>query len=110
MPALQSKADNCRSRPKRVNVSARDSELRVQFQLDPRYAAFVPRREMRQVLGHELPVARLEDVLAGKVWAASDATRRPSKRQKDLADIARILERFPQLESAVPPEIRARLV
>ncbi|MGE0640715.1 MAG: nucleotidyl transferase AbiEii/AbiGii toxin family protein [Thermoanaerobaculia bacterium] len=93
-----------------LNVASRDSDLRVQFQLDPRYAEFVPRREMRTVLGHELPVARLEDVLAGKVWAASDASRRPSKRQKDLADIARILERFPELAAAVPAEIHARLV
>jgi hypothetical protein len=44
----------------------------------------------------ELPVAHLEDVLQGKVWAAQDAQRRGSKRQKDLADIARILEKYPE--------------
>jgi hypothetical protein len=82
----------------------------VQFQLDPRYAAFVERAERRTVLGVVLPVARLEDVLQGKVWAALDPSRRASKRQKDLADIARILEGFPDLRSSVPEEIVRRLI
>lgn len=93
-----------------LNLSAPGSDLRVQFQLDPRYAAFVDRAERRVVLGIELPVARLEDVLQGKVWAALDASRRPSKRQKDLADIARLLEAFPHLRPGVPAEILSRLV
>jgi len=93
-----------------LNVSSRGSDLRVQFQLDPRYAEFVPRSAKGQVLGHLLPVARLEDVLAGKVWAASDPTRRASKRQKDLADISRILERHPALSESVPSEVRSRLI
>lgn len=94
----------------RLNVSSRDSELRVQFQLDPRYAEFVPRSSPADVLGHRLPVASLEDVLAGKVWAVTDPTRRASKRQKDLADIARILEKHPALSASVPAEVRALLI
>jgi hypothetical protein len=62
--------------------------VRIQIQTDPRYAAFVPGAARRSVLGLELPVATVEDVLQGKIWAAQDAGRRPSKRQKDLADIA----------------------
>ena len=58
----------------------------------------------------KLPVASLEDVLQGKIWAAQDSQRRGSKRQKDLADIARILEKYPTLRVKVPQEIRARLV
>ncbi len=54
-------------------------------------------------------VARIEDVLQGKVWAYSDKTRRKSKRQKDLADIFRIVEKFPQLESSLPQTIREEL-
>lgn len=42
--------------------------------------------------------------------AASDETRRPSKRQKDLADIARLLEVHPELRDAVPAEILERLI
>lgn len=55
-------------------------------------------------------MAGLEDVLQGKVWAAGDPTRRPSKRQKDLADIARLLEAYPHLRERVPADLLARLV
>ena len=57
-----------------------------------------------------MPVASVEDVLQGKIWAVSDPERRGSKRQKDLADIARILENYPDLHSHVPQEVRARLL
>ncbi|MBI3630483.1 MAG: hypothetical protein HY217_13085 [Candidatus Rokubacteria bacterium] len=45
-----------------------------------------------------------------KVWAALDPTRRPSKRQKDLADIARLLETYPGLREHIPTEVLDRLV
>jgi adenylosuccinate synthase len=54
-------------------------------------------------------VARIEDVLQGKVWAYADKTRRKSKRQKDLADIFRIVEKFPQLEETLPQSLREEL-
>jgi hypothetical protein len=93
-----------------VNVVGSGSHVRVQLQTDPRYATFVDRAERRTVLGIEMPVAAIEDVLKGKTWAAMDAARRPSKRQKDLADIARLLEARPDLGELVPQEIRRRLV
>jgi len=93
-----------------VNLSAPDSDLRIQFQVDPRYDEFPARAEVRDVLGHRLPVARLEDVLRGKVWAAGDSSRRASKRQKDLADISRLLEGHPELREMVPQAILQRLI
>ena len=96
--------------PHRVNVSASGSDLRVQLQTDPRYAAFVGGASDRDVLGLKLPVAKLEDVLQGKIWAAQDPTRRPSKRQKDLADISRLLEAYPELRGRVPDDVLARLI
>src|SRR5688572_27058816 len=95
--------------PFSLNVADPGSDLRVQVQTDPRYAAFVERSTRRDVLGIELPVAAVEDVLQGKVWAASDPTRRPSKRLKYLSDIARILELRPDLDEQVPAEIRDKL-
>ena len=92
-----------------LNVSAPGSDLRAQIQTDPRYFAFVDRAAPREVLGLRLPVASLEDVLQGKVWAVTDASRRPSKRQKDLADIARLLEAHRELRGQVPEDILARL-
>lgn len=65
---------------------------------------------VREILGLRLSVASLEDLLQGKIWAASDPTRRPSKRQKDLADIARPLAAYPELRSRVLTEVLSRLV
>lgn len=96
--------------PHSLNVSLPDSDLRVQIQLDPRYAMFVTHAQTRSVLGLPLRVARVDDVLRGKVWAASDPTRRASKRQKDLADIARLIESYPELRAAVPTELLERLL
>jgi len=96
--------------PHSLNIGMPGSDLRVQIQTDERYSSFVERAGVMMVLGMTLPVASLEDVLQGKVWAALDPERRGSKRQKDLADIARILEKYPDLRTQVPQEIRARLV
>jgi hypothetical protein len=96
--------------PHSLNVSQQGSDLRVQFQTDPRYAEFVGRAIEKRVLGRELPVAAVEDLLQGKVWAAQDSTRRASKRQKDLADIARLVEAFPHLRERVPADVLAKLL
>jgi len=93
-----------------LNVSAPDSDLRVQLQTDPRYSDFVERAAEREILGVRLPVAHVEDLLQGKIWAATDPTRRASKRQKDLADIARLLEAYPALRERVPAAVLTRLV
>ena len=96
--------------PHSLNISISGSDLRVQIQTDERYSVFVERTVLRTVLGMELPVAGIEDVLQGKIWAALDPERTGSKRQKDLADIARILEKYPELRTQVPQQIRSRLI
>lgn len=93
-----------------LNVTLPGSSLRLQIQTDPRYAGFPLRATERDVLGLTLPVAAVTDILQGKVWAFQDPARRGSKRQKDLADIARLLERYPELRSQLPEEIISRLV
>ena len=95
--------------PHSINISSEGSDLRVQIQTDERYDAFVERATEYEVLGVRLPVAAIEDVLQGKVWAVGDESRRPSKRQKDLADIARLIEVRPELRSGVPAAILDRL-
>jgi hypothetical protein len=95
--------------PNSLNVSAIGSDLRVQIQTDPRYFAFADRATVRDVLGLPLPVARIEDILQGKIWAATDPELRPSKRRKDLLDIERILEAYPSLWPQIPTEVRERL-
>jgi hypothetical protein len=96
--------------PHSINLSRAESDLRVQIQMDPRYFSFTERAAPRSVLGVKLPVASVEDVLQGKIWAASDHGRRGSKRQKDLADIARLLEKYPHLRDRVPKGILDLLI
>jgi hypothetical protein len=67
-----------------VNLSTDKSDLRIQLQTDSRYQDFISRAATRTVLGYEMKVASVEDVLQGKIWAYSDDQRRKSKRQKDL--------------------------
>lgn len=92
-----------------INLSERDSALRIQIQTDMRYQSFIKRAKSKTVLGYRIPVASVEDVLQGKIWAAMDETLRPSKRQKDLADILRLVETKEYLKRIVPIKIRAQL-
>lgn len=91
--------------PHSLNISLADSNVRVQIQTDERYFAFVERATTQEVLGLPLPVARVEDVLQGKIWAYLDPERRKTKRRKDLLDIERLLDSYPSLRQQVPPEI-----
>jgi hypothetical protein len=95
--------------PYSLNVSEPDSQLRVQIQTDPRYFDFPSRSAEREVLGLRLPVASMDDVLSGKIWAALDPERRASKRRKDLLDIERLIEAHPRLQNQTPREILERL-
>jgi hypothetical protein len=92
-----------------INISDSVSDLRIQIQTDPRYQGFIVGSELRHILGYEMEVASLEDVLKGKVWEYMDETRRRSKRQKDLADILRIIETFPDVAPKLPQSLREHL-
>jgi hypothetical protein len=92
-----------------VNLTSVASDLRIQLQTDPQYQGFIMNAETRNVLGYEMKVAKLSDVLQGKVWAYMDRERRKSKRQKDLADILRIIEAYPDLEEVLPQNLRNEL-
>lgn len=88
-----------------VNLKSDASDLRIQLQTDARYQSFIARAVERQVLGYRMRVAALPDVLQGKLWAYQDAARRASKRQKDLADILRLVEAHPELRQQLPTDI-----
>jgi len=89
-----------------INLSSSESDLRIQLQTDSRYQEFVPRAKIHNVLGYDMKVADVKDVLEGKIWAYSDTERRMSKRQKDLADILRLIESFPDLIDKLSDTIR----
>lgn len=92
-----------------INLFRRGSGLRIQIQTDRRYQPFIEKASLKEVLGYKIPVATIEDVLQGKVWAATDETRRPSKRQKDFADILRLVEVKPALNKLVPEKLKKKL-
>lgn len=95
--------------PNSLNLASSETELRIQIQTDPRYQGFLSGARKKDVLGYRLPVARAEDVLRGKIWAAEDPKRRPSKRQKDLSDILRMIEARPGLADLVPAGLKRKL-
>ena len=92
--------------PHSINIQHPDSDLRIQIQTDLRYQTFVNRATNKFVLGYNMNVAKLEDVLKGKIWAYLDGERRKSKRQKDLADIMRLVETYPHLYSLLPENVK----
>jgi hypothetical protein len=61
------------------------------------------------VHGILMRVASLEDTLQGKIKAWSDGQRRPSKRMKDLTDIARLIEAHPDLWSRLGEDLRRQI-
>jgi hypothetical protein len=81
------------------------SKVSVQISTDHIYREFPSRSVAADVHGILMRVASLNDTLAGKVVAWRDLSRRPSKRQKDLLDIMRLVESHPELKADLPPEL-----
>jgi len=91
-----------------INFTGR-SQVSMQLSTEDFYREFPSRSVPADVHGILLRVASLEDTLAGKIKAWSDAARRPSKHIKDLGDIARLVEAHPRLQSALPGSVRKAL-
>lgn len=92
-----------------LNARAPESDLRIQFTSDPRYQPFLGRAQEKEVLGVRVSVAKLEDLVLGKLWAFSDPERRLTKRKKDELDLLRLAETYPHLRDLYPPELRTQL-
>jgi hypothetical protein len=95
--------------PHSLNATMVGSDLRIQFTTDPRYQDFLNDTNLYEVLGQKVPVASLENVIRGKMWAWADDSRRLSKRKKDELDLIRIAEKYPELRGMMPPEIKEQL-
>lgn len=91
-----------------INLTG-SSKVSVQISTEAFYREFTGRSVPADVHGILMRVASLTDTLAGKIKAFNTPERRASKRQKDLADIARLLESHPQLRAKVPEAILAKL-
>jgi len=95
--------------PHSINAQLSGSRLRIQITVNSRYGAFPARAVEGELFGVRLPIAALEDLVQGKLWAFTDLTRRPSKRAKDRADLIRIcetrLQAFALIEPGLIPEV-----
>jgi len=101
--ALDARGFIVESHPHSINAQLPGSRLRIQITVDSRYAAFPARAVPGKVLGFDVPVACLEDLVRGKLWAVTDPTRRASKRAKDEADLVRLCESHPQVIALIQP-------
>lgn len=86
-----------------------ESKVSIQVSTEEMYLDFPKRATAANVHGILMRVASLEDTLKGKIAAYQEPERRPSKRQKDLADISRLLEAHPQIVNQIPKPIHDRL-
>ena len=80
--------------------------LMVQFTKPDRYQSFVERAVLRTIFGIDVPVATLEDLVQGKLWAWNDSTRRASKHAKDETDLLRLGEAHPEVLSMLSAKLR----
>ena len=85
------------------------SSVSIQISTEAVYAGFPERSLAASVHGILMRVASLQDTLKGKLLAWQDKSRRPSKRQKDLMDITRLVENHPELADSLPHEVAERI-
>ncbi len=86
-----------------------ESKVSIQISTEEMYLDFPERATAAIVHGILMRVASLEDTLKGKIAAYEEPERRPSKRQKDLADISRLFEAHPSIMNLIPQPIYDRL-
>ena len=88
-----------------VNFRGR-SAVSIQLSTEDFYRDYPSRAVPGDVHGILMRVACLDDTLKGKIKAWQDPERRQSKRIKDLADIARLVEAHPELWDDLPEQLK----
>ena len=91
-----------------INFQGR-STVSIQLSTEDFYRDFPSRAVPADVHGILLRVASLEDTLRGKMKAWSEPERRQSKRIKDLADIARLVEAHPRLWTLLTDDLKQQV-
>jgi hypothetical protein len=85
------------------------SAISIQLRTEDFYRDFPSRAVPADVHGILMRVASLEDTLRGKIKAWSEPERRQSKRIKDLADIARLVEAHPRLWELLTGDLKTHV-
>jgi len=85
------------------------SAVSIQLSTEDFYRDFPSRAVPADVHGILMRVASLEDTLRGKIKAWSEPERRQSKRIKDLADIARLVEAHSRLWELLTDDLQTQV-
>lgn len=91
-----------------VNFKSR-SQVAIQLTTENFYREVPDRAVAADIHGILMRVASLEDTLRGKIKTWSTPERQPSKRLKDLADFARLVESHPELRDQLPLKVKEQL-
>jgi hypothetical protein len=91
-----------------INFKGR-SAVSLQLCTEDFYRDYPTRAVPADVHGILLRVASLEDTLKGKMKAYSEPERRQSKRLKDLADIARLIEAHPHVWDMLTDDLKQQV-
>jgi hypothetical protein len=91
-----------------INFKGR-SAVSIQLSTEDFYRDFPSRAVAADVHGILLRVASLEDTLKGKMKAWSEPEQRQSKRLKDLADIARLVEAHSYLWDMLTDDLKQQV-
>jgi len=91
-----------------INFRERSS-VSIQLSTEDFYRGYPSRAVPVDVHGILMRVASLDDTLKGKIKAWSESQRRQSKRIKDLADIARLVETHPELWEDLPERLKVQI-
>ncbi len=65
-----------------IDAKGQQSQLRIQFTTDVRYQEFLSDKKEHEVLGQRVPVASLDNVIRGKIWAWKDKRGGPANERK----------------------------
>lgn len=103
---LKLKKFKVKSHPHTLEITHKDSNLKIQIQRDERYQEFIKKAKLHTVLGYNMMVAQKKDILRGKLWAYQDTDRDELKRDKDLLDIKRLVRKYPKITKLLPEEIK----
>jgi hypothetical protein len=91
-----------------INIKG-ESKVSIQISTEEMYRDFPTRSVPATVHGILMRVASIEDTMSGKIAAYQEPQSRPSKRQKDLSDISRLLEAHPEIRDLIPAAIYDKL-
>lgn len=98
---IKAKGFKIKTHPHTYEVIHPNSDVRIQLQRDERYQGFIKGASFLTVLDYKMKVAKKEDLLYSKLWAFQDKTRNKLKREKDILDIHRLTDKYPELKPLV---------